>query len=210
MDLKEQINAVQSSKDLSPSDIELYWTQSLDGKSYGYNKLKFFYMKQLLRIRPLYPSLNDHTFYELLEKSVSKALDRGLKFQVNNYHDYMKMASESYFKYFLLPNQDSLHIPAQLLKAYLKLDEVYSLVPELSKKIDESQILLLSKSFEYPIFSTRLLYYSFIKWKNDSLRQVDIDLTVQLLPTNKRIEWEIFYEKPIHEIRDSIQLNLDG
>lgn len=203
MDLHE-IKTIIEMPELDLSDIRLYWEKAIDGDNIAYNSLKYSYMKKLHRIKPLYNNLDDEIFYNVLEISVTKALERGIKFQISNFESYMDMASNSYFKNQLLPETDSLQLPIQLVRAFTKLEDVYDNIPSLKEMTDQYQIELLAKGFEYPLFETRLLYYSYIKWKGQSLRQVDIDLTVNLLPGPQRIEWEIFYEKPIDNIKQTI------
>lgn len=209
MDIWEMMKRVQETEDLIPEQISQYWLGSLLGEDDAKEKLKYYYMKLLTRIRPIYEDLDDDHFYTVLEQSVSKALDRGIKFQVDNSESYMLMASHTYFKYFLQPDTDSLHLPNSLIQSFSRLDEIYQQLPALELKDEQTQIQLLSDGFEYPVFSTRLLYYSFMKWRNNQLRQVDIDLTVSLLPAPQRIEWEVFYEKDLEEIASSIQKNLE-
>lgn len=204
MNIEEKIRKLQSVKDLSTSQLDSYWGLCLQGDQKAHEQIKYYYMKLLLRIKPLYDHLDEETFYNVLEQSVTKALDRGLKFQVEDVESYMLMASETYFKYHIEPETDSLHIPTQLIKAFSRLDEIIRQIPSLQEKDQQEQIELLQKGFEYPIFPTRLLFYSFAKWKNSKLRQVDIDLTVSLLPPPHRIEWEIFYEKPLDKIKNTI------
>ena len=204
MDLQERIHLIDNAEELTEKEIDIYWSESLNGDKKAQESLAFYYMKKLLRIKPLYAYLSEETFYEILEKSVLKALDRGLKFQIKDFDSYMNMASQTYFKFHMLPENESLHIPVQLIKAFSKLDEVFHHISKLNDIEEKEQMELLSKGFEYPLFSTRLLYYSFKKWKNNSLRQVDIDLTSNLLPGPQRMEWEIFYEKPIEDVEKKI------
>lgn len=204
MDLQEKITIIHQTKEMVNSEINSLWQQAIIGESDAFLLLKFYYMKQLVRIRPLYDNLNEESFYNLVEQAVTKALERGLKFQISDFEAYMTMASNTYFKHLFTPNSHSLLLPTELMLAFSKLDEVYTSIPTLASKSENEQINLLSFGFEYPIFSTRLLYFSFIKWKNNSLRQVDIDLTVNLLPAPQRVEWEIFYEKDINDIVNSI------
>jgi len=208
MNLQQMIKRLEELEDLTPKQMEHHWIRSLKNDFEAQDKLKWHYMKLLYKIKPIYDYLDDEAFYHLLEQSVAKALDRGLKFQVEDYESYMTMASQTYFKYFLQPETDSLHIPNQLINAFSRLDEIYQEIPTLISQDDQTQIQLLSDGFEYPIFPTRLLYYSFIKWKENTLRQVDIDLTVSLLPPPQRIEWEVFYEKDLKAIETSIQNKL--
>ncbi|OEF99202.1 hypothetical protein BHF71_09645 [Vulcanibacillus modesticaldus] len=204
MNLKEHIQTINAVSDLTPSEIKDFWQKSLSGNPYSFNQLKYYYMKLLLRIKPLYTHLDEEIFYSILEQSVQKALERGLKFQVDDYDSYMTISSQIYFKYNLLPKTDSIHIPAQLLRAFLKLEELYQQLPSLQQKDEQTQIKLISIGFEYPMFSTRLLFYSYKKWKNKTLRQIDIDLSTALLPAPQRIEWEIFYEKSLSDIKEAI------
>jgi len=163
-------------------------------------------MKLLCKVKPLYSNYNNETFFSIIELSVDKALERALKFKIEDFETYMNFASQTYFKYNILTENksNSLNIPSQLIKAFLKIEEVYKLIPTLAIEDEPSQINLISIGFEYSIFSTRLLYYSFKKWESNTLRQVDIDLCVALLPSPQRIEWEIFYEKDIQEIKKTI------
>ncbi len=209
MNVQAKMDFIYQFEALTASQIDLLWHKCLQGDKAAYDNLKHHYMKNLLKIKPLYTQLNEETFYNYIENSVLKALDRGIKFKVDDYDSYMIMASNTYFKYFVRPETNTLKIPTQLIKAYSKLDEVYQHIPSLSHIDEKRQINLLSKGFEYPIFLTRLLYYSFHKWKSDSIRQVDIDLTVHLLPAPQRIEWEVFYEKDIEAIKKTIIENLE-
>lgn len=203
---------IDDTKDLTSIEIVALWKKSLEGDFSSQNTLKEYYMKSLNRIKPLYPNLSEDKFYNILELSVSKALERGLKFEVENFDNYMSVASQTYFKYNLLPanNTESINIPIQLIKSFSKMEEVFNCLPIIEDKSEQTQIQMISKGFEYPIFSTRLLFYSYKKWKNKTLRQIDIDLCVALLPSPQRIEWEIFYEKDISEVKTTIlqELNL--
>jgi len=209
MELEMVIKLIEDAEELDATEINNYWELALKGDITAFEALKFNYMKQLHRIKPLYSYLDDGTYYSILEKSVVKSLERGIKFDVNDFHSYMTMASNTYFKHLLAPETESLQLPSQLIRAFSKLKDVYINIPSLSNKDDNSQIKLLADGFEYPIFSTKLLYYSFIKWRNSTLRQVDIDLTVNLLPAPQRVEWEIFYEKPLEDVVNTINLAID-
>ena len=162
-------------------------------------------MIQLKRIRPLYQDMDDLSFFQALENAVTKAIERGIKFGIENVQAYLPVASQTYFKSFFNPESDSLHIPSELLRAFSRLEEIYQQIPKLKEKDEQIQIHLLSIGFDYPLFETRLLFYSYLKWKQGQLRQVDIDLTVTLLPGPQRVEWEIFYEKQLHEIEETIE-----
>ena len=209
MDADEKLQALNNGKELSRQMIQELWLAGLNQDTNALNQLKNYYMKILLRIKPLYAYLSSTDFYSLIESSVEKALERGLKFQVENIDAYMLMSSQTYFKFFLDPSNDSLQLPVSLMKAFSKLDEVYRHLPALAEKTEQEQIALLARGFEYPIFLTRLLYYSFIKWQKNTLRQVDIDLTVTLLPPPKRVEWEVFYEKALADIEATISSELE-
>jgi hypothetical protein len=190
--------------------ITAYWQEALAGDQPAYDALKQHYKHHLTNIRPLYSDFTDDYFNQLVELSVDKALERGLRFRVENFESYMLYASQTYFKYNALGNNqaESLNIPLELVKAFAKLEEVYQLVPQLAKIDEQRQIDLISHSFEYPIFSTRLLYYSYKKLTEDTLRQLDIDLCVALLPAPQRLEWEILYEKDAQQIKESIETEL--
>lgn len=211
MDLANVVKLIDESKDLSSKEIELYWNRCLEGDIEANKYLKYYYMKLLSRVKSLYTNYNENVFYSVIEQSVDKSLERALKFKVENFDTYMSFASQTYFKYNISPDNisNSLNIPLQLIKAFSKIEEVYKLIPTLTNIDEQSQINLISTGFEYPIFSTRLLYYSFKKWKNNTLRQVDIDLCVALLPTPLRIEWEIFYEKDVLDIKETILKQMD-
>lgn len=211
MNIDAKIQLIKSSDDLNSFEIKDYWHNSLAGDINSQETLKKYFMKTLFKIKPLYSNLNENEFLNLLELSVSKALDRGLKFKVDDFEKYMSIACQTYFKYNLLPpnNIESINIPIQLVKSFSKIEDVYNCLPVISDVDDQIQIQLLSKGFEYPIFSTRLLYYSYMKWKNNTLRQIDIDLCVALLPKPHRVEWEIFYEKDITEVKNTILKNLN-
>ncbi len=206
MNLDEMIKLLDQTEDLTSEDIKHYWSRCLEGDLNAHNYLKHYYMKLLCKVKPLYANLNNDIFYSILELSVDKALERAIKFKIEDFETYMSFASQTYFKYNILPENEnkSLNIPSQLIMAFSKIEEVYKHIPTLETKSEQSQIDLISLGFEYPIFSTRLLFYSFKKWKNNNLRQVDIDLCVALLPAPQRIEWEIFYEKDIHAIKETI------
>lgn len=206
MDLEMIIKLIDDAKELEDTEINNYWELASKGDAKAFEVLKYSYMKQLLRIKPLYSYLDEEIFYNVLEKSVVKSLERGIKFAVDDFQSYMTMASNTYFKHLLAPESESLQLPSQLIRAFSKLEEVYTSIPNLTEMEDNYQIKLLTDGFEYPLFSTKLLYYSFIKWRNNTLRQVDIDLTVNLLPAPQRVEWEIFYEKPIEEVVNTINL----
>ncbi|KXG42756.1 hypothetical protein [Tepidibacillus decaturensis] len=208
MNIQEIEKRINETKELTSSEIHLLWKKSLEDSNQAKDQLKFYYMKSLLRIKPLYAHIEDHVFYTTLEQSVTKALERGLKFRVEDYKAYMNLASQTYFKYFLQPKTESLHVPSLLYQAFLRLEGIFAKVPLLQQQNEQKQIELLSKGFEYPIFSTRLLYYSYLKWKQNQLRQVDIDLTVSLLPAPQRVEWEIFYEKSLEEVEKTILTEL--
>lgn len=210
MKLETVIKLINDAEKLEATEINSYWEQALKGDTKAFEVLKYSYMKQLLRIKPLYSYLDEEVFYNILENSVVKSLERGIKFAVNDFQSYMVMASNTYFKHLLAPETESLQLPSQLIRAFSKLEEVYASIPNLAKMEDNYQIKLLADGFEYPLFSTKLLYYSFIKWRNNTLRQVDIDLTVNLLPAPQRVEWEIFYEKPLEEVLNSINLSIDN
>lgn len=209
MELEMVIKLINNAEELESIEINNYWEQALKGDTKTFEILKYSYMKQLLRIKPLYSYLDEEVFYNILEQSVVKSLERGIKFAVNDFQSYMIMASNTYFKHLLAPESESLQLPSQLIRAFSKLEEVYSSIPNLAKMEDNYQIKLLAEGFEYPLFSTKLLYYSFIKWRNNNLRQVDIDLTVNLLPAPQRVEWEIFYEKPVEEVVNTINHALE-
>ncbi len=204
MSADQKIKKLELVKNYTSEELINYWKQSLKGDSFAKDQIKYYYMKNLSKIRPLYNHLDDNTFYFTLEDSVCKALDRGIKFQVEDFESYLQMASQTYFKYFLVPESTTLNIPAELLRAYSRIGEIYEHIPSLKEQQELDQILLLSKGLDYPIFLARLLYYSFIKWQNNNLRQVDIDLTVNLLPSPQRIEWEVFYEKSLEDIEATI------
>ena len=204
MSADQKIKKLELVKNYTSEELKSYWKQSLKGDSFAKDQLKYYYMKNLSRIQPLYSHLDEDTFYLTLEDSVNKALDRGIKFQVEDFESYLQMSSQTYFKYFLVPESTTLTIPAELLRAYSRIGEIYEHIPSLKEQNELDQIELLSKGLEYPIFLARLLYYSFIKWQNSNLRQVDIDLTVNLLPSPQRIEWEVFYEKGLADIESTI------
>ncbi len=210
MNLQHTIKSVQEGENLSPTQIEKHWKCSLQGNTEAQDKLKYYYMKLMHHLKPIYSHLPDEAFYSLLDTSVTKALERGLKFQVEDYEAYMTMASQTYFKYHLQPETDTLHLPNLLIQAFSRLNDIYHAIPTLEEKSEPVQIQLLSMGFEYPIFLTRLLFYSFLKWKKNTLRQVDIDLTVSLLPSPQRIEWEIFYEKTLQDIEATIRDSLEA
>lgn len=195
---------------LTSTEIEQYWQQTLAGDTNAYQHLKQHYMLRLAKIQPLYPDFADDYFYQLVELSVDKALERAVRFRVENFEPYMFYASQTYFKYNALGNNrtESLNIPLDLIKAFAKLEEIYQLIPALSEVDEIRQIDLISHSFEYPIFSTRLLFYSFQKLIANTLRQLDIDLCVALLPAPQRLEWEILYEKDVAQIIESIENEL--
>jgi len=196
--------------DMDALEVEQLWQKSMEDDANARNLLKQYYMKSLLKIKPLYANMDDQSFNTALEDSVTKALDRGIKFKIKDYDSYMDLASQTYFKYYLLPATDTINIPAQLYHAFSRLNEIYELVPDLIEKPERAQIKLLTNGFEYPEFATRLLYFSFIKWKKGAIRQVDIDLTVALLPGPQRVEWEVFYEKSLEEIINTIKKEMDG
>lgn len=207
MDLDEIIKLInETSEDFTSTDIQQNWNKCLEGDSNAFNSLKYYYMKQLSNVKPLYTNIEEKIFYNIVEASVTKALERAIKFKIENFETYMSFASQTYFKYNILPDStnNSINIPSLLLKAFSKIEQVYKLIPELADKNEQTQINLLSSGFEYPIFPTRLLYYSYKKWINNNLRQVDIDLSVALLPAPQRIEWEIFYEKDVKNIKETI------
>ncbi|MGD9678960.1 MAG: hypothetical protein AB7V16_11520 [Vulcanibacillus sp.] len=207
MNIEETIKLIkQTDIDLTNTDIQIYWGKCLEGDLEAINNIKYYYMKLLSRVKPLYKNIEDKDFYLTIETSVTKALDRAIKFKVEDFVSYMSFASQTYFKYNILPEKksDSLNIPSILFKAFSKIDDVYKLIPSLEEKDEQIQINLLSIGFEYPIFLTRLLYYSYKKWVKNNLRQVDIDLCVALLPAPQRVEWEIFYEKDIEDIKNTI------
>ncbi len=203
-------NQIDRTINLSSQDIEDYWQEALRDNKLAYEILKEHYMKRLEKIRLLYVDFTDDYFGQLVELSVDKALERGIRFRVENFEPYMFYASQTYFKYNALGNDQaqSLNIPLDLIKAFAKLEEVYQLVPQLTKVDEQRQIDLISYSFEYPIFSTRLLFYSFKKLTENTLRQLDIDLCVALLPAPQRLEWEILYVKDAEQIKDSIEKEL--
>lgn len=203
------IKLIDDAEVLEPSEIDSYWELAVNGDTKAFDVLKYNYMKELIRIKPLYSYLDEEFFYNILENSVIKSLERGIKFAVDDFQSYMTMASNTYFKHLLAPESESLQLPSQLIRAFSKLEEVYTSIPNLTKMEDNYQIKLLANGFEYPLFSTKLLYYSFIKWRNNTLRQVDIDLTVNLLPAPQRVEWEIFYEKPLEDVVNAINLAID-
>lgn len=210
--MTEKISNKQNNNiaNLTSKEIEKYWIEALDGNKLAYEILKKYYMQRLANIKPLYADFSDNYFSQLVELSVDKALERGIRFKVENFEPYMFYASQTYFKYNALgDNQaESINIPLDLIKAFAKLEEVYQLVPQLAEIDEQTQIDLISNSFEYPIFSTRLLFYSFKKLTDNTLRQLDIDLCVALLPTPQRLEWEILYEKDANQIKDIIEKNL--
>lgn len=210
--INDNIQFIKNSKDLTSLEIKELWKNSLAGDLRSQETLKAFYMKSLNRIRPLYSNLSEEKFYKISEMSVLKALERGIKFKVENFEKYMSIASQTYFKYNLLPpdKNDSINLPIQLIKSFSKIEEIFNCLPIIEEQDEQIQIHLISLGFEYPIFSTRLLYYSYKKWTNKALRQIDIDLCVALLPPPQRVEWEVFYEKNISEVKATIlnQLNL--
>lgn len=207
MDLEETIKLInQTDVDLTSIEIQDYWNGCLEGDLEAVSHIKYYYMKLLSKVKPLYKDIEDKVFYNIIETSVIKALERAIKFKVEDFETYMSFASQTYFKYNILPEKksDSLNIPSILFKAFSKIEDVYKLIPILEEKDEQIQINLISVGFEYPIFPTRLLYYSYKKWINNNLRQVDIDLCVALLPSPQRIEWEIFYEKDLRDIEETI------
>ena len=195
--------------ELNEKELDQLWKKCLENDKDAIEMIKSYYMNQLIRIKPLYQHIEDNQFSQSLENAVCKAIERGIKFQIQDNQTYMLVASETYFKSFFNPDSDSIHIPFNLLQAFSRLEEIYQQLPELKQKNDQEQIRLLSLGFEYPSFETRLLYYSYLKWKQDLLRQVDIDLTVTLLPGPQRVEWEIFYEKQVDEVQFSIEKELN-
>ncbi len=207
-DPKLKLNDQQAQ--LKSDEIARLWQQTLAEDASAYDRLKQHYMLRLAKIRPLYPDFADDYFYQLVDLSVDKALERAVRFRVENFEPYMFYASQTYFKYNALGSNQtgSLNIPLDLVKAFAKLEEVYQLVPALADIDEARQIDLISRSFEYPIFSTRLLFYSFQKLVTDTLRQLDIDLCVALLPAPQRLEWEILYEKDVSQIKESIENEL--
>jgi len=205
MDIHLTQQKMVEASNFSDESINHLWKQGLQGNQQSLIDLKYFYMNQLRRIRPLYQNMDDISFFEALENAVMKAIDRGIKFGIENVHAYLPVASQTYFKSFFYPETDSLHIPSDLLRAFSRLEEIYSQIPILKEKDNQAQIHLISTGFDYPIFETRLLFHSYLKWKQSQLRQVDIDLTVTLLPGPQRLEWEIFYEKKIEDIKETIE-----
>ncbi|WP_339060260.1 hypothetical protein [Tepidibacillus marianensis] len=115
-------------------------------------------MIQLKRIRPLYQDMDDLSFFQALENAVTKAIERGIKFGIENVQAYLPVASQTYFKSFFNPESDSLHIPSELLRAFSRLEEIYQQIPKLKEKDEQIQIHLLSIGFDYPLFETRLLF----------------------------------------------------
>ncbi|MFV9511408.1 hypothetical protein [Tepidibacillus sp. LV47] len=209
MDIKAIEHKMKEKSNFSSLELNQLWKQTLQGDQEAFLNLKYYYMNLLYRIKPLYQHVDDMIFFRSLENAVTKALERGVKFQIEDVQSYMHVASETYFKSFFNPESDSLHLPSNLLSAFSRLEEIFQHLPELKEKDEQTQIQLLSKGFEYPIFETRLLYYSYLKWKQNRLRQVDIDLTVTLLPGPQRVEWEIFYEKQLADIEETIRKNMD-
>lgn len=207
---KINVNLMKNAAKLSSQEIESYWHEALIGDKPAYETLKYYYMQRLMNIRPLYSDFADDYFFQLVDLSVNKALERGIRFRVENFEPYMFYASQTYFKYNALGNDqtESLNIPLDLIKAFAKLEEVYQHVPQLAKINEQRQIDLISSSFEYPVFSTRLLFYSFKKMTENTLRQLDIDLCVALLPAPQRLEWEILYEKDALQIKKCIEREL--
>ncbi|TCS82565.1 hypothetical protein [Tepidibacillus fermentans] len=205
MDIKAMEQRMKEKSNYSNLELNQLWKQTLQGNQDAFMNLKYYYMNLLYRIKPLYQHVDDSTFFHSLDKAVTKALERGIKFQIEDYHSYMPVASETYFKSFFNPESDSLHVPSNLLRSFSRLEDIFHHIPELKEKDEQTQIQLISKGFEYPLFETRLLYYSYLKWKQNQLRQVDIDLTVTLLPGPQRVEWEIFYEKQLKDIEDTIK-----
>lgn len=162
------------------------------------------YYDNLKPIKQFYQELTDKEFSNYLWQAINKAYERSIKFPIEDFEHYMNIATETYFKFFLSKPSDSLNVPATLYQGFMEIINLFNKYPELTQLKEEDKINFLSEIFSYPIFQTRLLYYSFKKWQANELRQVDIDLTVNLLPGPKRVKWEVIEKKTEEEINTII------
>ncbi|MEX2104101.1 MAG: hypothetical protein WD907_02055 [Bacilli bacterium] len=159
------------------------------------------YYTYLKRYFPLYKERGIKNVERFADEAISKAIARGLKFNVLEMEHYMEHASSIYFKAMLAPSEIDLNLPKELVDLFVVMDHVYEAVPDLREIERESQVKIWSEALTMDIFQIRLLYHCYRKVQEGSLRQVDVDLTVTLLPPKKRGEFEV-----LHQSLDKVEI----
>ncbi len=152
------------------------------------------YYTYLKRYFPLYKERGSEKVERFADEAVSKAIERGMKFNVLEMEHYMEHASSIYFKAMLEPIDTEVNLPKELVDLFVMMDYVYENVPDLRELERGSQVKVWSEVLTMDIFQVRLLYHCYCKVQEGTLRQVDVDLTVTLLPPKKRGEFEVLHQ----------------